>query len=135
MNKALEHSLVERWPQWFDTEGDIRHTLMPRGFTHDDGWFDIVWRLCEDLEPLVAGHEFKVLQVKEKFGGLRFYVRFDGLRLSHADDAISRRIGAAMEESFHTCEVCGKPGELREERSIKTLCDEHASGHGVENHG
>ena len=35
-----------------------------------------------------AGHEFKLLQVKEKFGGLRFYVRFDGLRLSHADDAI-----------------------------------------------
>jgi hypothetical protein len=30
---------------------------------------------------------FKVLQVKEKFGGLRFYVRLDGLRLSHADDA------------------------------------------------
>jgi hypothetical protein len=44
-------------------------------------------RLCEDLQLLVAGHEFKVPQVKEKFGGLRFYVRLDGLRLSHADDA------------------------------------------------
>jgi hypothetical protein len=45
---------------------------MPRGFEHDDGWFDILRRLCEDLEPLVAGHEFKVLQVKEKFGGYVF---------------------------------------------------------------
>jgi hypothetical protein len=45
--------MVERWPHWFNTEGDIRHTLMPLGFLHDDGWFDILSRLCEDLEPLV----------------------------------------------------------------------------------
>jgi hypothetical protein len=114
MQKELEQRLVERWPTWFNTEGDIRRTAMPRGFELGDGWFDILWRLCEDLEPLVAGHEFEVLQVKEKFGGLRFYVRFDGLRLSHADDAISRRIGAAMQESFHTCEVCGQPGKRRD---------------------
>lgn len=45
---------------------------MGRGFEHGDGWFDLVWRLCEDLEPLVArleketGQQFQVLQVKEK---------------------------------------------------------------------
>jgi hypothetical protein len=87
------------------------------------------------LEPLVAGHEFEVVQVKEKFGGLRFYVRLDGLRLSHADDAISRRIGAAVEESFHTCEVCGQPGELRENGLIKTLCDEHDATRSGQQHG
>jgi hypothetical protein len=33
----------------------------------DDGWFDILWRLCVDLEPLVAefeqetGSQFEVL--------------------------------------------------------------------------
>jgi hypothetical protein len=135
MRKALEQTLVERWPTWFNTEGDIRHTLMPWGFTHDDGWFDIVWRLCENLEPLVsefeqaAGCQFEVLQVKEKFGGLRFYV-------NHRNDAIRRRILAAQEESFHTCEVCGQPGRLREDGRIKTLCDEHAaSGQEVEDHG
>jgi hypothetical protein len=80
MRKELEQRLVERWPTWFNTGGDIRHTAMPRGFEHNDGWFDILWRLCEDLEPLVAEFEkagrpkFEVLQVKEKFGGLRFYV-------------------------------------------------------------
>src|SRR6202046_291071 len=80
MRKELERRLVERWPTWFDTAGDIRNTAMPRGFEHDDGWFYILWRLCEDLEPLVAefekasGIKFEVLQVKEKFGGLRFYV-------------------------------------------------------------
>jgi hypothetical protein len=80
MRKELEQRLVERWPTWFNTRGDIRYTAMPRGFEHDDGWFDILWRLYEDLEPLVAevekqtGVPFEVLQVKEKFGGLRFYV-------------------------------------------------------------
>ena len=129
MRKESEQRLVERWPTWFDTEGDIKETAMPRGFQHGDGWFDILWRLCVDLEPLVAGHEFEVVQVKEKFGGLRFYVRLDGLRLRQ-DDAIRRRIGAAMEESFHTCEICGQPGKLREERCIRTLCDLHDAAQG-----
>jgi hypothetical protein len=72
----------------------------------------ILSRLCGDLEPLVAkfeqesGRQFELLQVKEKFGGLR--------------------IETAVHESFHTCEVCGQPGELREDSWIKTLCDEHA---------
>ena len=136
MRKELEQRLVERWPTWFNTRGDIRHTAMPRGFTNDDGWFDILWRLCEDLEPLVAeleaagGPKFEVLQVKEKFGGLRFYVN------CRRNEAIRRRIGIAIQESFHTCEVCGQPGTLREARWIKTLCDEHdANGQEVDDHG
>jgi hypothetical protein len=90
MRKELEQRVVERWPTWFNTGGDIRHTAMPWGFTHDDGWFDILWRLCEDLEPLVTemeragGPKFEVLQVKEKFGGLRIHV-------NHANDAIRQR--------------------------------------------
>src|SRR6202046_2442093 len=136
MRKELEQQLVERYPTWFNIGGDIRYTAMAWGFTHDDGWFDILWRLCEDLEPLVAefertsGLKFEVLQVKEKFGGLRFYVN------CRRNVAIRQRIGIAADESFHTCEVCGEPGELREERWIKTLCDEHdASGQEAEDHG
>src|SRR5476651_2075196 len=76
MKEELEKKLVERWPTWFHVQSDIQHTLLPLGFEHGDGWFAIVWRLCEQLEPLVArleretGRPFKVLQVKEKFGGL-----------------------------------------------------------------
>jgi len=46
--------------------------------------------------------------VKEKFGGLRFYVN------CRRNEAIRQRIEAAIQESFHTCEVCGQPGTLRE---------------------
>ena len=97
---------------------------MPRGFTHGDGWFGILRGLCEDLEPLVvkfeqtSGSQFEVLQVKEKIGGL-----------NDANDAIRQRIEAAEQESFHTCEVCGQPGETREGGWIKTLRDEHSRKH------
>lgn len=121
MRKELEQELVERWP-WFDVNGDIHHTLMPFGFAHGDGWFAIVWRLCELLEPLVAeleretGRPFQVVQVKEKFGGLCFYV-------NHCNAAIDKAIDVAEQESLHTCEACGLPGSSRGEDWIRTLCD------------
>ena len=125
MRDELERRLVERWPTWFNVQGDIRETLMPRGFTHGDGWFDLVWRLCERLEPVVAAEEaesgrpFHVLQVKEKFGGLRFYPNYN-------NDAIYALIEAAEIESLHTCEVCGQPRKLG--ASWLTTCEEHLSG-------
>jgi hypothetical protein len=134
MRTELEQRLVERWPTWFNTGGDIRCTAMARGFEHGDGWFDILWRLCEELEPLVTeieragGPKFEVLQVKEKLGGLRIYV-------NRHSDAIERCLGIAADESFRTCEVCGQPGKPREESWIKTLCDEHASESGETDHG
>jgi hypothetical protein len=91
----------------------------------DDGWFEILWRLCADQGPLVAelekvtGERFVVLQVKEKLDTLRFYV-------SHHTDAIDGRIAEVQEESSRTCEICGQPGRLRSGRWIQTLCDEHA---------
>jgi len=125
MRRELEQKLVERWPSWFNVTGNQRETRMADGFPHGNGWFNIVWKLCEDLEPFVAeaekatGRPFEVLQVKEKIGGLRFYV-------SHRTDAILQRIEAAQLESFRTCEVCGKPWKLRDD-CIRTVCDEHAS--------
>jgi len=126
MRSELEQRLGERWPSWFNVKGDQRETRMADGFAHGDGWFDIVWRLCEDLEPLVAeaekatGRPFEVLQVKQKFGSLRFYV-------NHGTDAIRKRIETAQLESLGTCEVCGKPGKRREGDCIRTVCNEHAS--------
>jgi len=49
-----------------------------------------------------TGCKFEILQVKEKFGGLRIHV-------NHANDAIRGRIEAAKQESLNICEVCGQP--------------------------
>jgi len=50
-------SLMRETIIYLNTGGDMRHTLMPRGFAHDDSWFEILWRLCGDLEPLLAQFE------------------------------------------------------------------------------
>lgn len=78
------------------------------------GWTPLVTRLVYDL--LALGWNGTVYQVKEKFGGLRFYI-------GTGSAAISARIDAAEEESFKTCEDCGEPGTLHTERNwLRTLC-------------
>jgi hypothetical protein len=121
MHKELEEKFRDRWPGWFrDLYGDYRLTCMAWGFAHDDGWFDLVWRLCEAIEALGPDEDFKVEQVKEKFGGLRFYV-------SGGNEAIRGLIWKVQGQSHHICEVCGQPGSLRDDRRwIRTLCDHHA---------
>ena len=58
------------------------------------------------------------VQVKEKFGGLRFY--YEG-----GDEHISGMVRMAEEWADHSCEECGKPGKSRSGGWIRTLCDEH----------
>jgi hypothetical protein len=131
MRNELQQRLVDRWPSWFSIGGDPRYTSMHFGFQHRDGWFDLLWRLCDRLEPVVAvveretGRRFEVLQVKEKFGGLRFYVNYQ-------NDLISTLIEASRFESLHICEVCGQPGQLRAGNWIETLCIDHARTHAGE---
>lgn len=89
-----------------------------------DGWKDIIIKLCD----MISNHSRQikdedsekpvVLEIKEKFGGLRFYA--GGL-----DDYIRGLIDMAEAMSYTTCEVCGKPGKPRKGGWIQTLCDEH----------
>jgi hypothetical protein len=74
------------------------------------GWIPILDRLAPDLVAL--GWDRTLDQVKQKFGGLRFYIsRRSREPLSpDAISAITRRIDEATAESFRTCEVCGAPG-------------------------
>jgi hypothetical protein len=75
-----------------------------------------------------GGLQFEVLQVKEKFGGLRFYVK-------HANDAIRASLRLHRNPSI-PARSAGEPGILQDGSWIKTLCDEHdASGEEVQDHG
>jgi len=66
-------------------------------------------------EKYMASHP-RAAQVKEKFGGLRFY-------MTCANDEIFNLIEKAETLSYKTCEECGKPGEERNVGWIHTLCD------------
>jgi len=122
MKKELEQRFYERWPSWFSGRHEpISQNLMAFGFDHGDGWFDLEWRLCEDLEKLV-GPGYKLFQIKEKFGTLRWYDS-DDIVSDAANAAAHQRIREAEQESARTCERCGKPGTLRQGGWWRTLCN------------
>jgi hypothetical protein len=66
MRDELWQRLVDRWPTWFNIDGDPRHTSMHLGFEHGDGWLDLVWRLCERLEPVVVTTEKQTMRPLER---------------------------------------------------------------------
>jgi hypothetical protein len=78
------------------------------------GWHGLLDGLVPKL--LALGWDGHVAQVKEKFGGLRFYV-------GAATDEVHDAINEAEAKSFETCEQCGAPGKPRDGGWIKTLCD------------
>lgn len=95
------------------------------GFEHGDGWFKIVDDLCSEITHYCKSHAIEipeVVQVKEKFGGLRFYI--GGVHPDHFDN-IFGFINKAERVSLKTCEICGKAGKPNNEGWIKTLCEEH----------
>ena len=80
------------------------------------GWYELIKDLIQDLIEL--GWDKQVCQVKEKFGGLRFYI-------NTGSDEIYKRITEAEKQSYETCEETGLPGELRTDIGWHTtLCDE-----------
>jgi hypothetical protein len=58
-------------------------------------------------------------QIKEKFGGLRFYVE-------RATEEHYNYISFAESMSYRICEECGAPGKLHTDGWHRTLCEHHA---------
>lgn len=79
------------------------------------GWANIARQLQERLAPFVASGG-RVLQVKEKFGGLRVYTSGDGV--PELDDL--------CEAAEKTCVECGAPGTMSSRRGwISPRCEAH----------
>ena len=210
MNKENTMKLVRRFPVLYqDFYSDMRETCMCWGFSHGDGWFDIIWQLSLAIEeelgyswlqerwflfakkysqkwnnliyklspvrerkykmegkgtkedPMrrvlvhydpppfdekiaqflfgktakIGKYEvdrialkklrwdpqtgFAVVQVKEKFGGLRYYINAGNARIYNL-------ITLAERLADVTCENCGRLGKERPGGWIQTLCDECA---------
>jgi ribosomal protein L37AE/L43A len=84
-----------------------------------DGWLPLIKELIEKL--ITAGWNKEICQIKQKFGGLRFYV-------NDASDECHKLINEYEAKSKVTCETCGEPGVLRINNSwLYTSCDKHAT--------
>jgi hypothetical protein len=77
---------------------------------------EIMENLGREITPKVEW--IHVEQIKEKFGGLRFY--YQG-----GDDQISGMVRMAELWAGRSCERCGDRGERRSGGWIRTLCDKH----------
>ena len=77
-------------------------------FECEDGWFDLLKDLIALLESVMTDSEqpLIVAQVKEKFGGLRFYVY-------NSNDVCDGYIDWAERRSWKTCCRCGTPGTMK----------------------
>jgi len=137
MREELEQKLIEKYPQIFNRPP---HRTEEAGYyvypCVGDGWFDLLDTLCgtnQDVidrraksiengftDPDMRIPQVVATQIKEKFGGLRFY--FIG-----GDDVTRGAIELAESMSFRICEQCGKPGRPRNDGWVQTLCDEHAA--------
>lgn len=86
-------------------------------FSCDDGWLDLIQELIEKL--IDAGWNKEVTQVKEKFGGLRFYI-------NEGTDEIFDIIEEYCQKSYKICEICGEEGKnINNNGWYKTVCEIH----------
>lgn len=127
MREELDKQLCEKYPKIFaDRHKPITETAMCWGFEHGDGWYELINRLCNNIQSYIDWQnrtEEKVTQVvadqvKEKYGTLRFYY-------SGGDDYIRGMVSMAESMSGVICEECGKPGTTGGKGWIRTTCIEH----------
>ena len=137
MKEELEKKLYDKYPEIFRQKDlPMTQTCMCWGISCGDGWYNILDNLCSmimahnknlnwkikydiekgkateaDLVPVI-----QATQVKEKFGGLRFYT-------NSTDDYVEGLVGMAEAMSECTCEECGNPGKQNDHGWIRTLCD------------
>jgi hypothetical protein len=115
---AFAKRMEERFPKMFaDPYG---------GFCCGEGWWPILEALCGQIQhhidwknktsEVVA--QVTVGQIKEKFGGLRFYY-------SGGDDEISGMVSMAESWAARSCETCGNRATKQTTGWIKNLCDKH----------
>lgn len=127
MTPELEHKLYTAYPKIFGQKDlSMSQTCMCWGICCGDGWYSILDNLCRIIQSHVDQHKLpqvEAVQVKEKFGTLRFYT-------NHVDDYIRGAICMAESMSSEVCETCGDKGKLLGGGWYRTLCEKHAVAEG-----
>jgi hypothetical protein len=118
MREDLELKLISKYPSVFrDYNGDLTKTAMCCGMSCGNGWYDLIDSLCQRIVELDPEKKCYAIQVKEKFGTLRFYV-------GNASNEIHDAIEEAERKSSIVCERCGGEGKTRNDRGwLRTLCE------------
>ena len=132
MRVELENYLIKKFPKLYSEYGE-QQPFTEFGFECDDGWFRLILWLSRYLQDYIDQQnkwsekypdqylpvkQIKVVQVKEKFAGLRLYI--DG-----RDAYIDGVVALAESLSYSICEQCGSNENVDQNKkgwSI-TLCE------------
>lgn len=123
MNKELTQKLFDKYPKIF-VQKDLPPTesLMCFGFECGDGWFWLIDNLCEKIQCYIDNNkhldipQVEAVQVKQKFGELRFYC-------IGGNEYIRGFIDFASYLSYNICERCGCNKDVKTtKRWITPLC-------------
>lgn len=101
---------------------DPREPFAMFGFECGEGWYTNLAQLLDHIDRYLT-HKYKavpegfqIVQIKEKFGGLRFYV-------NGADDVIHELIRFTENLCDRTCEFCGSNQNIMRSKGwIITAC-------------
>ena len=120
MSPKLQKKLFKKYPKIFqDRKKSLTQTAMCWGIETGDGWFWLLDLLCAMLQfDTDHNQEPQVIasQVKEKYGGLRFYN-------NGASDTQEGIIRLAERMSYSICENCGSTEATQNKKGwILTLC-------------
>ena len=115
MNDLHTRMLVERFPTFWALDKFM--------FECEDGWFELIYNLCLRLEA--SRFSGRCIQLKEKWGELRFYVDTPPFGKTNLTPEQRKIIWEAEAESEYWCEICGSPsGSLRKDTAfVQTRCD------------
>ena len=121
MTEDIENKLRQKWPNLLKDQ-----TFIDCG----DGWYDLIDLACRAINSEITSREnyekvkynIVVVEIKEKFGGLRFYydsfVESDTVESPYSLTSTARGLGIVdgvirMAElySYHVCENCGNRGD------------------------
>ena len=90
------------------------------------GWAPIVLKCHRELQHLDPG--YRITQIKEKFGGLRYHFDSTLPYDSITHEIMQYVVNEAEAQCARTCEVCSAVGTLRNNHGWwMTRCDDHTS--------
>lgn len=129
MSPEKEKILCQKYSKIFRQTIESNEPIDIWGFECGDGWFELIDTLCNNVQSHIDWKSKNVQdteelenlqvvaqQVKEKFGGLRFYV-------VGGDETTKAYINFAESFSMKICESCGNPGRQQRAGWIHTACD------------
>lgn len=133
MKTELEQKLFNKYPEIFRQKDlSMKETCMCWGIECGDGWYNLIDMLCSILQFNTDKNNYpqvEAIQVKEKFGGLRFYYNI----LAKEDDKYYERHCGSIEGTISfveylsekVCERCGSNKNVEATKGwISHLCED-----------